>query len=306
MVEIANDIWADGPGPTPYEPPKADIREWGTDKEDRLGVAETTIVALDGRLDTIEGRRLTANRTYYVRTDGSNSNDGLANTSGGAFLTIQKAIDVCAALDLGGFDITIAAAAGTFTTPVVVSKPFIGNGTVTLSGPTTAIISTTSNNALVVSANTNGKFVVSGCKWQTTTSGSCILNTGGGRLPIGGMEFGACAGSHIHSTYAGSWIDIVANYTITGGAIAHVDAFGGGQVVASGRTATLTGTPAFTSFAKADSLGYVRFVSTTITGSATGQRYNASLNGIIDTSGGGASYFPGNSSGATATGGQYA
>ena len=58
---------------------------------------------------------LTANRTYYVRTDGSDGNTGLANTSGGAFLTIQKAIDTAAALDLSVYNVTIQLADGTYT-----------------------------------------------------------------------------------------------------------------------------------------------------------------------------------------------
>ena len=63
--------------------------------------------------------KFTANRTYYVRTDGSDGNNGLANNSGGAFLTIAKAIAVVSALDLSGLtaatfsvaDATVAATA---------------------------------------------------------------------------------------------------------------------------------------------------------------------------------------------------
>ena len=59
--------------------------------------------------------QLTANRTYYVRTDGSDGNNGLANSSGGAFLTIQKAIDTVAALDLSIYNVTVQVADGTYT-----------------------------------------------------------------------------------------------------------------------------------------------------------------------------------------------
>jgi hypothetical protein len=42
-----------------------------------------------------------------------------------------------------------------------------------------------------------------------------------------------------------------------------------------------------------------------MSGGATGKRYVAELNGVINTFGGGANYFPGNVAGTTATGGQY-
>jgi hypothetical protein len=43
----------------------------------------------------------------------------------------------------------------------------------------------------------------------------------------------------------------------------------------------------------------------TYSGAATGSRYGAALNGVIQTNGGGATYFPGNSAGSTSVGGQY-
>ena len=33
---LANDVWADGPGPTPRRPDKAEIRAWGTGIEQQL------------------------------------------------------------------------------------------------------------------------------------------------------------------------------------------------------------------------------------------------------------------------------
>jgi hypothetical protein len=44
----------------------------------------------------------------------------------------------------------------------------------------------------------------------------------------------------------------------------------------------------------------------TFSGAATGARYFANMNSIIQTNGGGANFFPGDSAGSTATGGQYA
>ncbi len=119
-----------------------------------------------------------------------------------------------------------------------------------------------------------------------------------------GVEFGACG------TQVAARLNGVArgygDYEIVDDAAQHVQADTGGRVDLSGITVTLTGTPAFTTFANAKRLGSIVADGTTYSGAATGARYSATLNGIIDTNGAGATALPGDSAGATATGGQYA
>jgi hypothetical protein len=77
---------------------------------------------------------LTGNRTYYVRSDGDDGNDGLADTSGGAFLTIAKAISAALALDPSIHGVTIILQDGTWMTGPCMSTAMLGNKTITIAG----------------------------------------------------------------------------------------------------------------------------------------------------------------------------
>jgi hypothetical protein len=246
---------------------------------------------------------LAANRTYYVRSDGSDGNDGLSNSSGGAFLTIQKAINVVAALDLNGKAVTIQVGSGTYSAGVSVSTAFVG-GVPLLQGdaatPGNVVISVTGN---AIHVSNGAELSVGGFKLMTATAGNGLNTTGAGRINVvGKMEFGACATAHMHSSYAGQ-IAVSADYAISGGALYHWwSETAGGSIAVIGRTVTLSGTPAFTAFANATIVAQIVAVSNTYSGTATGSRYSATLNGVILSAG---ATLPGNAAGATATGGQY-
>lgn len=269
------------------------------------------IIALAGGGGSRE--MLTANRTYYVRTDGSNSNDGLSNNSGGAFLTLQKAYDVIVAnLDLGGYVITVHVADGTYTGGLSVPQPWTGGGSVTFTGntatPANCIINVTSNNAFGVSCVLPGVLTIQGFKLQTTTSGFGIYLNGQGTIYFGNLNFGACATGHMIANMPGANAYLIGPYTISGSSGFHVYVDGQARIsMNGGNTITLTGTPAFsTAFVFTSNCGNANMAGCTFSGSATGQKYNASLNSVINAGGAGINYLPGNSAGTTATGGQYA
>ena len=256
---------------------------------------------------------LVSNTTFYLRTDGSDSNTGTANTAGGAWLTLQHAWDVISLLDLNGFRVTLQIADGTYGSMLAegLAPRQRESGNILLLGnvvtPANVIITSTSPSFGATMLVAGAQVSISGMELRCA-GGNVLQATVGGVVSIGAaVRFGTCTGgSHIRSDL-GSYIAASANYAIVGPAPVHANATQNGVFNSPSITVTLSGTPAFsTAFAVASGGGQIGAASVTYTGAATGTRYSATLNGVINTGGGGANYFPGNAAGSTATGGQYA
>lgn len=251
---------------------------------------------------------LTANRTYFVNpSTGSDSNDGLS--SGAAFATIQKALDVIVeTLDLGGYDAVVQVADGTATNAVKLSAPQTGPGNIIVQGnaanPENVIVSVTSNHCFWADG-AGVRLTVKDLEVRTTTSGNGLLAQNQSLIEYTNVRFGSCATAHMSSTsYA--VIRATGNYSIVGAAPIH-HTLTGGYIEVIGRTVTISGTPAFSNaYAFTQSLAHLRNSSCTFSGSATGKRYQANTNSVIQTFGGGATYFPGDSAGADDGTGVYA
>lgn len=258
---------------------------------------------------------LTAARTYYVRTDGSDSNTGLVDSAAGAFLTVQKAIDAVASLDLNIYDATIQIKDGTYT-GANVFKSLVGAGKCIIRGnaatPANVLLSITGADCFSTADGCVGMYYLKDFKMVTTASGSCIRNSESGcHIKLANLDFGACVVSHIYSNKLGAIIQVDGSYAISGGAAYHYIASNGGSVlntVGSAATVTLTGTPAFSAIfalAQISGLLQINIAEITFSGAATGKRFAAKTRGFIYTSGGGLTYFPGSVAGTLDTGGGY-
>jgi hypothetical protein len=258
-------------------------------------------------------KRLTEDTTFFVRTDGSDSNDGLANTAGGAFLTPQKAADVIInEVDTNGFAVTIVLT-GAYTTSMAFAGPIVGDGTITVTTLTTASITVTSGHC--ISASGGARVTVSGAiTLSTVTSGMCIFAYDGGTVTTGaGLIFSAAATGHIAAGWPGltgfagpGTVFINGNYNITGGAGSHWHATteGASIIIATGTTVTLTGTPAFSNFFIGITKGQVQSNGLTFSGSATGPKYLIHNGGIFN-SAVARSAIPGDVAGKVASGGVF-
>lgn len=244
--------------------------------------------------------KLAAARTYYVRTDGADTNTGLADTAGGAFLTIQKAVDAVSTIDATTYQVTVKIADGTYNESVVL-RPCLGTLPLIIRGNLTTPGNVVVNGATCFLAAQPG-VVVQILDLKLTASSLGLSATYAGKIEFGNLNFGACSNRHINAQYGG-FINSLSSYTISGGSLAHITATTGGTVRVASVTVTLTGTPAFTSFIDFSSGAVGAVSSNTYSGAATGKRYNLTTNGVVDTAG---ATLPGDAAGTTATGGQYA
>jgi hypothetical protein len=269
---------------------------------------------------------LTANKTWYVRTDGNDANDGSANDAAHAFRTIQKAVNyISENFNVGTYSATVQIGAGMYSENVILPKYSSSTGSINLKGSgktntNVVVINKVGINAvassgkyavsdLSISASVNSEFtpgVVYCVHAQqgvdiTLQNVDLVYNEGAGVVGVT-RSVARAAGGIIRFS---SGCRIQANGQSTGSGIVILLSNDGG-VVWLNEDMEINGICATTILLSLT--GLFRRVMTpgrVITGTVTGTRYAVSTNAICDTAGGGANFFPGNAAGSTSTGGQY-
>lgn len=253
------------------------------------------------------------NPTLYVRTDGNDNNNGLTNSPSGAFATIQAALNHAQNIwVLQGKTLTIQLGiAGTYA-PFQVGA---SQGSIIILGstssPNTFIIQGTSPNSSAFCYVSGASVTLRGLRFnnssttinivQTTANGSVFLDTVTLAQTSGNNAFAPMLSS------PGGAITIIGPVTVIGNFASCINCSGGifQNAIAA---ITLSGTPVFSqATAVCAYAGTLVFSNAGVmSGSASGLRYNANLNGVINTNTGNINFFPGTSAGITASGGQYA
>lgn len=255
---------------------------------------------------------LLADRTYYVRTDGDDGNDGLTDSAGGAFRTVQRALDTTyGTIDLGGRHVTIKLGDGTYPQSLSVGSPQVGAGSVTIKGnpsdPALTVLQRVAPENRLLGVSNSAVLRLAFVTLQSTVI-TLLATTLGTIYVDAGVRFAGNAGANdaqILAQVGGMVIVSASSYSVAGNAGYHWRALLGGQISASGATVDVTGRTFTTAFAQGERLGMVSCLGASFAGAATGKRYAAILNGLVFTGSGNANFLPGDTMGTTATGGQY-
>lgn len=266
--------------------------------------------------------RLLSDLSLFVATTGSDTaNSGLSASS--PFATLQKAWNLLSTnYDLNGHNVTVNIADGAYSSattaclnaiggPIGITNSsaisFVGNVTT----PANVTVSGTSAAAAVIATGSNVNLTISGMTLNSVAT-DCIRAQNGAQVVVGsGISFATSGNAHM-AALQGGIVFISANYKIVAGSTSfHMLSSGSAQLSAvASVVCAITGTPTVGSaFAQASSLGLITVVGWSESGSMNtgfGARYLAVGNGVINTGGGGAGFFPAlAAAGSTGSGGQY-
>ncbi len=265
----------------------------------------------------------TADVVLYVRTDGNDNNDGGANTAGRALATIQRAIDVITTRysTSASFGVRIVLGnPGTYAPAINGRYP----GSITIEGNGADYIITSGPigaGAPASFASRAGRVTLKGLTLENTTASGTAFSVGalGGFVALDTISIKSLLNNPAYMAIyvVENGVSTALNQIVVNGgdgvqrqmrALIHTDTGGIFNGAPGTSPCTIFIAPVSWAAGAAEAVlsSVARFANITISpaGSFAGPRFNAASAGVIDTSGGGANYFPGSSAG-TINGGFY-
>lgn len=255
-----------------------------------LAVLEADVTALDASLR----ERLVADRTYYVRTDGSDSNTGLSDSAGGAFATWQAAADMLYALDLNGKNVYIVAGSESgvknWSLSEVQIRTLVGGGKVYFKGNgDNTVLTATGQCFSLYSTISQIRFgsmkLIAGTGYGTITANGHTYVGFDDQTNLG-PNFGAtsCA-AHVFAHDTGAVVEILGSaYKVSGNADqAHIWCGDNASVAHESNSITLSGlTAGMDNWYAAVNGGAIKTYHNATTGTYAGRKGYLTTGGIIN------------------------
>jgi hypothetical protein len=239
--------------------------------------------------------KLTQDEYLYISPTGDDTHDGLTQAT--ALRTGQAAWNKALLVDLGGHNLYLQFADGTYTDPILCSGRPLGlgiNNSVVLQGnvalPNNVVFAPSGTQSCITAADGADVFVT-GVTLQAAGNPSSYQNMGmglvaatGGNIVFGNVDFGACSYAQMQAI-GGGVIQSGGNpYRIMGGGQFHMIAALGGYLANVNSPVAITGTPDFSgAFAYAQTGSVLATYGAAYSGAATGKRYNVTTNSTIVT-----------------------